>query len=135
MFSIKRRINFYHCDPAGVIFYGHIFFLCHSAYEHLISSFNLGLDYWKNDNFIVPIVHSSADFLKPLKNGDVIDIEVVVTKLKQSSFELSYECKNQKGDLCVEVKTVHVIVDKQTWKKTKMYTEIEEGLRKHLSEN
>jgi acyl-CoA thioesterase FadM len=42
---------------------------------------------------------------------------------------------NQKGELCAEVKTVHVFINKQTWKTTKMDTEIKEGLRKHLSEN
>ena len=81
-----------------------------------------------------PITHSSADYLKPLKNGDDVNIEIIVTQLKQSSFELSYSCKNQKGDMCAEVKTVHVFINKQTWKKKKMDVEIEEGLRQHLSE-
>jgi len=135
MFTIKRRINFYNCDPAGIMFYGNIFFFCHSAYENLISSFNLAIDYWNNDDFVVPIIHSSADYLKPLVNGDEIDIEINVTQLKDSSFELSYACMNQKGELCAEVKTVHVFINKQTWKKTKMDDEIEKGLRSHLSEN
>ena len=116
------------------MFYGNIFFFCHSAYENLISSFNLSVDYWKNHEFFVPITHSSADYLKPLKNGDDVDIEIIVTQLKQSSFELSYSCKNQNGDMCAEVKTVHVFINKQTWKKKKMDVEIEEGLRQHLSE-
>ena len=133
MFSIKRRINFYNCDPAGIMFYANIFFFCHSAYENLISSFNLSFDYWDDKEFAVPIVHSSADYLKPLINGDEIDIEVDVTQLKDSSFELRYVCMNQKGELCAEVKTVHVFINRQTWKKTKMNFEIEEGLRKHLS--
>jgi YbgC/YbaW family acyl-CoA thioester hydrolase len=110
-------------------------FFCHSAYENLISSLKLPFDYWINDDFAVPIVHSSADYLKPLITGDEIDIEISVTQLKESSFELSYNCMNQKGELCAEVKTVHVFINKQTWKTTKMDTEIKEGLRKHLSEN
>ena len=114
MFIIKRRVNFYNCDPAGIMFYGNVFFFCHSAYENLISSLNLSFDYWNNDDFAVPIVHSSADYLKPLKNGDEIDIETNVTQLKESSFELSYSCKNEKGELCAEVKTVHVFINKQT---------------------
>ena len=135
MFTIKRRINFYNCDPAGIMFYGNIFFFCHSAYENLISSLNLPFDYWNNDDFAVPIVHSSADYLKPLITGDEIDIEISVTQLKESSFELSYNCMNLKGEMCAEVKTVHVFINKQTWKKTKMDAEIKEGLRQHLSEN
>ena len=33
MFTIKRKINFFDCDPAGIIFYSRIFEFCHSAYE------------------------------------------------------------------------------------------------------
>ena len=135
MFTAKRRVNFYNCDPAGIMFYANIFFYCHSAYEKLMSSLNLPFDYWENDEFAVPIVHSSADYLKPLITGDEIDIEINVTQLKDSSFELRYNCMNSRGELCAEVKTVHVFINKQTWKKTKMDSEIEEGLRKHLSEN
>jgi acyl-CoA thioester hydrolase/1,4-dihydroxy-2-naphthoyl-CoA hydrolase len=58
MFTIKRRINFYNCDPAGIMFYGNILFFCHSAYENLISSLKLPFDYWINDDFAVPIVQN-----------------------------------------------------------------------------
>jgi acyl-CoA thioesterase FadM len=58
---------------------------------------------------------------------------VKVTSLKTSSFELQYECKNEKGELCTEVKTVHVLIDKNTWKKKPLTEEIKKGLMKHIS--
>jgi len=135
MFTIKNRVNFFNCDPAGIMFYGNIFYFCHSAYENLISSFNLDFDYWNNDDFFVPIVHSSADYLKPLKNDDDMIIEIKVTQLRESSFELSYDCKNQKEELCANVKTVHLFINKETWKKKKMDNTIKEGLTRHKSQN
>ena len=54
MFSIKKRINFYDCDPAGIFFFARVYELCHSAYEEMIQSFNLKEDYWTNDRLYCP---------------------------------------------------------------------------------
>ncbi len=132
MITFKTKINFFDCDPAGILFYGKIFFFCHSAYEKMISSFNLKINYWQNDEFVVPIIKSNADYLKPLKYGDELTTEVSVTELRKSSFELNYKCRNLSGDVCVEVSTVHVLIDKKTWLKIELTTEIRDGLRNHL---
>ena len=128
MLKIKQRINFYDCDPAGILFYANIFRVCHSAYEELISSLGLTMDYWDNDEFVFPIINSSANYLKPLKYGDEVSIAVAVTDLRGSSFELSYNCRNQSNELCANVKTVHVFVDKKSWQKKKLIPEIKKGL-------
>ncbi len=132
MLIIKRRINFFDCDPAGILFYGNIFFFCHTAYEELISSFNLKINYWQNDEFVVPIIKSTADYLKPFKYGDELTIEVCANELRESSFELNYKCSNQSGDVCAEVSTVHVLIDKKTRQKKELTPEIKDGLRYHL---
>ena len=132
MITTKRKINFFDCDPAGILFYGNIFFFCHSAYEELIFSFNLKINYWQNDVFVVPIIKSTADYLKPFKYGDEITIEVWATELRDSSFELNYKCSNQSGDVCAEVKTVHVLIDKKTWQKKELTPELKDGLKNHL---
>jgi len=128
MITIKRKINFYDCDPAGILFYANIFRVCHAAYEELMSSLGLAEDYWHNDEFVTPIINSSANYLKPLKYGDEVSIGVAVTDLRDSSFELSYNCKNQRNELCANVKTVHVFVDKKSWQKKKLIPEIKNGL-------
>lgn len=130
-FIIKKKITFYDCDPAGIFFYARVFELCHSAYEELIASFSLNYNYWENENFIVPIINSEASYHKPIKYGQTISVEILVSKLKSSSFELEYLCKNENEEKCVFVKTAHVFVDKKTWKKTEVKKEIMEGLRKY----
>ncbi|MCG6913976.1 acyl-CoA thioesterase [bacterium BMS3Abin03] len=131
MILLRRRINFYDCDPAGILFYANIFRMCHSAYEKLVSTFELKKDYWRNDEFAVPIIKSSADYIKPFKSGDEINIQVSVSDLRESSFELTYKCTNQFKDFCAEVKTVHVFVDKKSWQKANLLSEIVEGLKSH----
>jgi 1,4-dihydroxy-2-naphthoyl-CoA hydrolase len=97
MFINKTKIKFHDCDPAGILFYGRVYSLCHAAYEEMIESFKLPYDYWANENFIVPIIKSEASYHKPMKYGDEISVEVEVVQLKDSSFELEYVCKNKAG--------------------------------------
>ncbi len=132
MFQYKRRINFYDCDPAGILFYGRIFQLCHEAYEAMIESFNLKDNYWVNENFIVPIIHSEAKYRKPLHAGETVELEITVTNLKDSSFGLTYICKNNKGEVTNNVRTVHVFVNKSDWKKTKIIEDVRLGLNNIL---
>lgn len=132
MFIQKRKINFYDCDAAGVLFFARIFELCHSAYEAMIDSFKLNEDYWNNENYIVPIIKCEASYHKPLKYGELVEVSVKVAQLKSSSFELEYECKNEKGELTDKIRTVHVFVDKKTWKKKEMNPDIFESFRKFI---
>ena len=133
MFSIQKKINFYDCDPAGILFYGRIYELCHAAYEAMIESFDLEEDYWSNDDYVVPIIHSEAKYRNPFTYGQTVTVELKVTSLKNSSFELQYECKNENGELCTEVRTVHVLIDKAAWKKKSLTEQIKKGLMKYIS--
>ncbi len=132
MHRFSKIINFYDCDPAGVLFFARLFEICHSAYEDLINSFKLGSNYWENDGYIVPIIHTEGEFLLPLKAGDKVIIETIVGKLKESSFELRYVLKNEAGKITNEAKTVHIFVDKMKWKKIPISPEVKGNLEKHL---
>jgi len=128
----KRKINFYDCDAAGILFYARIYELCHSVYEEMIQSFNLKEDYWSNDDYVVPIIHSEATYHKPLVYNSFVEIELSVINLSTSAFKFSYNCINETGDLCVEVETTHVFVDKKTWKKKQIKDDVRAGLMKYL---
>jgi YbgC/YbaW family acyl-CoA thioester hydrolase len=130
MFTYKKKINFYDCDAAGVLFFARIYELCHSAYEAMIESFNLVEDYWNNEEYIVPIIKSEASYHKPIKYGETITVDIKVAQLKSSSFELNYECKNEKGEITNKVRTVHVCVRKKDWKKKEMPVKVYEGFVK-----
>jgi YbgC/YbaW family acyl-CoA thioester hydrolase len=133
-FIYKQRVNFYDCDPAGIMFYGNVYRLCHSAYEKLIEDIIPGEDYWNSKDFVVPIIKSEASYHKPFVYGDTASVEINVAVLKGSSFELNYTCTNEKNEVCVKVKTVHVFVDKQSWKKTTITNTIAEGLKKYIKD-
>jgi 1,4-dihydroxy-2-naphthoyl-CoA hydrolase len=131
MFNLKRKINFYDCDPAGILFYARLFEINHSVYEEMINSFKLKESYWFNDKFVVPIIKTDGAYFKPLKGGETISINLSVTLLKENSFELTYEWTDEAGDLAAKARTVHVFVDKKRWKKIPIYEDIIKGLESH----
>ncbi|MBX2975837.1 MAG: acyl-CoA thioesterase [Ignavibacteriaceae bacterium] len=129
-YYFKGRISFHDCDPAGIMFFAKIYSFMHSAYEEMISSYNLDEDYWNNQNYVVPIIECGAKYRAPFKYGDNIEIQIDVTQVRSSSFELSYKCFNQNQILCVEGQTVHVHIDKKLWKKKKMSEKLFNSLSK-----
>lgn len=131
-FTVRKIVTFYDCDPAGIIFFSRVFEFAHSAYEQLIQSIPMDEDYWNNDKFVVPIIKSESTYLKPIKYGDEIIISVRVSDLRSSSFELDYQMADPDGELLSCVKTVHVFVDKKSWKKLELPEYITERLKKYL---
>jgi YbgC/YbaW family acyl-CoA thioester hydrolase len=131
MFTIKKKINFYDCDPAGILFYARLFEINHSVYEQLIDSLNLKDDYWQSDIFVVPIIKTDGEYLKPVKTGNLISINLSVTHLKLNSFELTYEWFKSDGEIVAKSRTVHVFLDKKSWKKVHIPEEMKSGLQSH----
>ena len=97
----------------------------------MISSFNLKENYWKNDEYLIPIIKTSGEFHQPVKSGDEITVHLYVSQLKNHSFELNYEWLNEAGESVASAKTVHVIVDKETWQKKNINEDILKGLQRH----
>ena len=131
MFKVKKRINFFDCDPAGILFYAKLFEINHSVYEEMIDSFNLKIKYWANDEFVVPIIKTDGAYFKPLKAGETVSINLTVTLKKENSFELTYEWIDKSGELAAKARTVHVFVSKKNWVKIPIYGEIINGLESH----
>ena len=129
MYKSQARINFYDTDPGGVLFYGNLFRIIHSSYEQMLESFNLSRNYFIDPDFAIPIIRTNADYYHPMRVGDLVEINISVTKLKSSSFELTHEIMKE-DVLLAEAKTVHLFVKKERFEKT----ELPEDLMKALEE-
>lgn len=113
----KTRINFFDADAAGVMFYGKVFELCHSAFESFIASQKKYKEYFSSTEFAFPIIHTEASYFSPLIPGEEIEIEISLIEIKNSSFSLLYQIKKQSQKVAVEIKTVTVSVEKNKWQK------------------
>ena len=117
MNKFQRRVNFFDADPAGIMFFGKIFEFCHSAYEEWIAGFNLSEDYFNHPQYATPIIHTEADFFKPIKPGEIITIEIIVEKIQTSSFSLVHYIYNECNEKLASAKTVHVFIKKMDFSK------------------
>src|SRR6187549_1067753 len=77
-FKMEREVRFQDVDAAGVIFYPRLLEYFNDAYLALLSSAgqplhaSLGRAPW-----VSPVRHAEADFMRPLRFGDAIEVAVV----------------------------------------------------------
>lgn len=129
MFQTSKKVYFYDADPAGIIFYAAIFKFAHYAYEDLMRSLELERNYFFDDEIVLPIIHAQSDYFSPIKVGEKLLISVVVSQLRDNSFELSYKFTDTNDMIRASAKTVHVCVNKKTFKKIHLPQELFEKLK------
>lgn len=120
MFTTNVKVYFYDADPAGIIFYASLFKYVHAAYEDFLRSLHTERNFFFDKDYILPIIHAEADYVKPIRVGDELRIDVSVSAIRNSSFEISYRFYKNNGDFTAIAKTVHVCVIKEEFKKIEL---------------
>jgi 4-hydroxybenzoyl-CoA thioesterase len=91
-FRSRYLVRFSHCDPAGIVFYPRFFDLFSSALEDWFQDgieSPFGGDFMVERNLRVPSLSITAEFIRPCRMGEFLDIHVWVSRLGRSSFELA----------------------------------------------
>lgn len=88
-YSRDIRIEFNHCDPAGIVFYPRYFEMTNSVVENF---FRDVLDYpferiSMAEGCGVPTVHIECDFRAPSELGEVVTFTLEVAKLGRASVQ------------------------------------------------
>jgi len=128
MFRTTYKIAFSETDPGGILFFAEFLKIAHITYERFFSSLELTRNYFLDDKYILPIVHTNADYISPVKFGDELVCEVMVGNLGTTSFELNYILKNE-NKIAAKIQTKHVVVLKEEFNKTNIPKELLEQLR------
>ncbi|MCF6268753.1 MAG: acyl-CoA thioesterase [Melioribacteraceae bacterium] len=131
MFETERIVEFGMCDSAGVLFFAKIFELSHSAYEEFILRSDLRNNYFENDELVIPIVSATSNFNKPITLHEVLKINIVVSKIGNSSFQLTTIFLDEVDKAKATVTTTHVFVDKKEFNKTEIPDEFLNLLKKN----
>ena len=100
MYSRDIRIEFNHCDPAGIVFFARYFEILNSQVENF---FRDRLDYpWERlmfqDRQGVPTVRIEIEFRNPSKMGDLLRFDLSVRRLGKSSMDLEHVARGPEGD-------------------------------------
>lgn len=130
-------LRFREADPAGIMFFGNIYGICHDAFEDMIDAVGIGWNnYFRTKEFMIPLMKSEAEYRVPLRPGQKYEISVSVSLMKTSSFEMTYVISDatNPSQVCVTVKTVHVCLDAKTKSKTALPDQFRKPLETILSQ-
>jgi 1,4-dihydroxy-2-naphthoyl-CoA hydrolase len=108
-------IPFHLSDPAGILFFGHVFSLTHQAFEHfVIHQLECSWAFWfQNPEWIVPIKQAHAQYFQPLRAGQECQIQLALSTLSTCSFTLTSDFIQDREMAC-SVETIHVFCDRAT---------------------
>lgn len=98
-FVTQALVRFAHVDAAGIVFYPRYFEIVSAAVEDFFAQ-GVGADFCSlhlERGIGVPMVRLEAEFVRPSRLGDVLDIAIEVARLGTSSVMLSFDirCKDQ----------------------------------------
>ncbi|HEU4725201.1 MAG TPA: acyl-CoA thioesterase [Candidatus Eisenbacteria bacterium] len=139
-FAFTTPVRFQDVDGAGVLFFGRIYDYLHLAYEEFWVSGGVDRAYFfTGAPWVVPIVHSEADYRAPIRHGDTIRVGIDVVKVGKASFELRYAVTGGGGesDQRVAARTVHAFALRASegrLKPTPIPEELRMFLLRHLVE-
>ncbi|MCZ8332948.1 MAG: thioesterase family protein [Rhodobacteraceae bacterium] len=88
------RVEFNHCDPAGIVFYPRYFEMTNSVCENFFREV-VGYSYqaMMADGIGVPTARLETDFRAPSRLGEVLDWALVVERVGGSSVTIRQEAR------------------------------------------
>jgi 4-hydroxybenzoyl-CoA thioesterase len=119
-FRSSHLVRFSHCDPAGIVFYPRFFDLFSSALEDWFQSgieSPFGGDFMVTRNLRVPSLSITAEFLRPCRMGELLDIDLWVARLGRSSFDLAL-AGSVAGEPRLRASWAMCVIDFATFKST-----------------
>lgn len=133
-FVFERKVQLFHTDAAGILFYSRVFDLAFEAFDALLASIGVSVAHIiEESDFLFPYVHAEADFVMPVYVGEHLQIHVLVERVGESSCGLYYEFFTSSGELALTAKTVHVSIDKRSKKKIPLPPRLRNGLISYLT--
>ena len=127
---LKRKVRFGDCDSAGVIHFHNLLRWAHESWEESIDIYGISSQEifplstsYKNQT-ILPIVNCEANFLLPIKIGDLLTVKILPTKINNHLFQVNtFYFKD--GINVAEGKIIHCSLDVDSKNKVKLPDELE----------
>jgi acyl-CoA thioesterase FadM len=73
----------------------------------------------RSGSWLAPVRHAEADYFKPLRYGDEVQVEICRAHLAETEATLGYRiARAESGEVCVVGQVVHTFVERASFKRT-----------------
>ncbi len=116
--ELSVPVRFGDTDPYGVVYFASYFRYCHHGIEEFFR--NLGFapgDLFRNQEkgYGLPIVGASCDFLRPVRYGEILQLDVSIIEMKKKSLTFQFHFyRLGSRELVAQGRATLVCIDK-TW--------------------
>ena len=116
-FAEERPVRFQDVDAAGIIFYPRVLEYFHDAYVAFLARAGSPLPQILRDKpWISPVRHAAANYLKPLRFGDVVRVAIVAAHAEPSEVTVGYRLSRAENDeVTATGQVVHTFLDPATF--------------------
>ena len=131
---VRMTVRFGEVDGAGIVYYPNFFDYYHRTFEEFFGSC-AGIPYdrvLREERVGFPAVHVESDFKVPLRHGDVIDVEMVVQRVGESSFTSSYAVRRG-GETCATASIVTAVINLDTLESMPLPQKYRAALQQYLT--
>ena len=133
-FARDRAIRFQDVDAAGIIFYPRALELCHDLYVDFLAAAGQPLHVALKGPWLAPIRHAEADYLKPLRFGDHVEVAIVAAHLGPGTPATEVTLGFRIAALpdkepAIVVQSVHTFVTRERFERTPVPEELVAALR------
>lgn len=105
-------VRLHHTDAAGVIFCSRLLELAHEAYEALLEQIGLSVGQILAEGAVrLPVVAVEAEFVKPIRVGERLQVEITVSRHGAHSCQVAYRFRDPAGQVKARAATHHVALD------------------------
>ena len=127
---LKRKVRFGDCDSAGVIHFHNLLRWAHESWEESIDIYGIRhQDIFPDASshkkqIICPIVNCEANFLSPIKIGDLLSIKIFPKKINNHLFQVNTFFLKDEINVA-EGKIIHCSLDVDSKLKVKLPDQLE----------
>lgn len=120
-FIHHQVIRLRHTDAAGLFYAPRLMEMAQDAFEALQSASGVALqERLEGSGPLLPTVHCEADFMRPIRLGEEIAVEIRLGRRGRRSFTLAYLFRSPAGEEVARGATVHVAMDRATGTSTEL---------------
>lgn len=89
----------------------------------------------RDGQLLLPLTHAEADYDRPLRHGESVQVQVRVLEIRQRSFAIGYRFIDSRQEVAATARTVHVQISGTSTPAATLPVSLRKALSSHLGAN